>query len=242
MGFFEENAKTANGYQLVHWIPTFFDMKNGGCCKIKIWCSSIYVNKTCLNFFVQLLGGCFSVPKKPSKKHNNMFQLKFPAFRFQVWSGWFRLFLVWISSIPKDQQPYEHTLFSVAMFVFASVIWERCRFKQEGMQQKQCPVAHFGPCMVYIYIYVPAFFVDFYGISRRDLYIYIPYMVSMGWGTNKLRPLNLNTQVQAIYRYYTIGYLGNPGWLSSFARKNDHKTGGFLLEYPDSYYDINLYV
>jgi len=30
MGFFEENAKTANGYQLVHWIPTFFDMKNGG--------------------------------------------------------------------------------------------------------------------------------------------------------------------------------------------------------------------
>lgn len=67
MGFFEENAKTANGYQLVHWIPTFFDMKNGGCCKIKIWFPSIYVNKKCLNFFVQLLGGCVGCLPKPSK-------------------------------------------------------------------------------------------------------------------------------------------------------------------------------
>ena len=104
MGFFEENAKTANGYQSVHWIPTFFDMKNGGCCKIKIWFPSIYVNKTCLKCFLfSFLEGAFRC-QKTFQKTNVMFQLKFPAFRFQVWSR-FRLFLVWISSIPKDQQP-----------------------------------------------------------------------------------------------------------------------------------------
>ena len=58
----------------------FWHEKWGGAAKSKFDFHPFMLIKHALIFLFQLLGGCLSVPKKPSKKTNVMFQLEIPGF------------------------------------------------------------------------------------------------------------------------------------------------------------------